>query len=168
MQVELIDIHRRLGLTTVFVTHDQDEALSLSDRVVLMNAGRVEQEAAPREIYDAPATTYASAFLGAANLVPAEIEGNQARLADGQMLAVPAGHAGKATLALRQENLAIDAGGQIAAKVVTRVYLGSRNRYILDLAGQRVSAFAPADLMLEPGADVRLAIAPERIRVLPA
>ena len=106
MQVELIDIHRRIGLTTLFVTHDQDEALSLADRVVLMNAGGIEQEAPPREIYDAPATAYASSFLGAANLLPAEISAGLARLADGQTLAVPAGTgAGAATLALRQENI---------------------------------------------------------------
>ncbi|MET0742534.1 MAG: ABC transporter ATP-binding protein, partial [Microvirga sp.] len=130
MQVELIDIHRRIGLTTLFVTHDQDEALSLSDRVVLMNAGAIEQEAPPRDIYDAPATAYASSFLGAANLLPATIAGSLARLADGQTLAVPAGTApGAATLALRQENIDIGPGGSLAATVVTRVYLGARHRY---------------------------------------
>jgi len=169
MQVELIDIHRRIGLTTLFVTHDQDEALSLSDRVVLMNAGGIEQEAAPRDIYDAPATAYASSFLGAANLLPAEISGGQARLADGQTLAVPAGTgAGAATLALRQENIDIGPDGSLTATVVTRVYLGARHRYILDLAGQRISVLAPASVMLEPGSAVRIGIAPDRIRVLPA
>ncbi len=74
MQVELIEIHRRLGLTTLFVTHDQDEALSLADRVVLMNQGKVEQEGTPREIYDAPATGFASSFLGAANLLPVTVD----------------------------------------------------------------------------------------------
>jgi ABC-type Fe3+/spermidine/putrescine transport system ATPase subunit len=169
MQVELIDIHRRIGLTTLFVTHDQDEALSLSDRVVLMNAGGIEQEAPPRDIYDAPATAYASSFLGAANLLPAEISAGLARLADGQTLAVPAGTgAGAATLALRQENIAIGPAGSLTATVVTRVYLGARHRYILDLAGQRISVLAPASVMLEPGSQVRIGIAPDRIRVLPA
>jgi len=169
MQVELIEIHRRLGITTLFVTHDQDEALSLSDRVVLMNAGQIEQEAPPREIYDAPATAYASSFLGAANLVPAEISGGVARLDDGQTLAVPSGTAdGPATLALRQENVGIGAGGDLKATVVTRVYLGSRHRYILDLAGQRISVLAPASVMLEPGDEARIGIEADRVRVLPA
>jgi putative spermidine/putrescine transport system ATP-binding protein len=168
MQVELIEIHRRIGLTTLFVTHDQDEALSLSDRVVLMNAGAIEQEAPPREIYDAPATAYASSFLGAANLVPARITDGTARLADGQELPVAAGSPdGKATLALRQENVDfLDEGGLIA-KVITRVYLGSRHRYILDLAGQTISVLAPASVMLEPGSQARIGIAPDRIRILP-
>jgi putative spermidine/putrescine transport system ATP-binding protein len=169
MQVELIEIHRRLGLTTLFVTHDQDEALSLSDRVVLMNAGEIEQEAPPREIYDAPATAYASSFLGAANLVKAEIAGGVAQLADGQALAVPAGSRdGPATLVLRQESVDIAADGALVAKVVTRVYLGSRHRYILDLAGQTISVLTSASLMLEPGSQARIGIEPDRIRVLPA
>jgi ABC-type Fe3+/spermidine/putrescine transport system ATPase subunit len=168
MQVELIDIHRRIGLTTLFVTHDQEEALSLSDRVVLMNRGAIEQEATPRQIYDAPATAYASSFLGSANLVPATISGGVARLADGQTLPMPAGSAdGAATLVLRQENVDIAEDGELSARVVTRVYLGSRNRYILDLAGQKISVLAPAAVMIEPGATVRLRVAPERVRVLP-
>lgn len=168
MQVELIEIHRRIGLTTLFVTHDQDEALSLSDRVVLMNAGAIEQEGTPREIYDAPATAYASSFLGSANLVPATISGGIATLADGQTLAVPPGAtSGVVTLALRQENVDIVADGELTATVVTRVYLGSRNRYILDVAGQKISVVAPASVMLEPGTKARLRVAPERIRVLP-
>ena len=168
MQVELMDIHRRIGLTTLFVTHDQDEALSLSDRVVLMNAGAIEQEAAPREIYDAPATAYASSFLGSANLVPATVSDGIARLADGQALAVPAGSPdGPVTLVLRQENIDIAEDGELSGTVATRVYLGSRNRYILDLAGQKISVLAPASVMLELGARARLGVAPERIRVLP-
>jgi ABC-type Fe3+/spermidine/putrescine transport system ATPase subunit len=169
MQVELIEIHRRIGLTTLFVTHDQDEALSLSDRVVLMNAGRIEQEAPPRQIYDAPATAYASTFLGAANLVQAQISGGMARLADGQTLAVPEGVVeGSATLVLRQENIDIVPHDGLSATVLTRVYLGSRNRYIMDLAGQKISVLSPASVMIEPGTQAHLAIAPERIRVLPA
>ncbi len=169
MQVELIEIHRRIGLTTLFVTHDQDEALSLSDRVVLMNAGEIEQEASPREIYDAPATAYASSFLGAANLVPARIEGDVARLADGQALRVSTGSPdGKATLALRQENVDFLDDGGLTATVITRVYLGSRHRYILDLAGQKISVLAPASVMLEPGSQARIGIAPDRVRILPA
>jgi len=168
MQVELIEIHRRIGLTTLFVTHDQDEALSLSDRVVLMNAGAIEQQAPPREIYDAPATAYASSFLGAANLVPARIADGKAQLADGQELAVaPGSPDGNVTLALRQENVDFLDGGGLAAKVITRVYMGSRHRYILDLAGQTISVLAPASVMLEPGSLARIGIAPDRIRILP-
>mgnify|MGYP006173683965 CR=1 FL=1 len=97
MQVELIELHRRLGLTTIFVTHDQEEALSLSDRIILINAGRIEQEGAPGEIYARPATAFASGFLGSANVVAATIEeidgAPVAVLSDGQRLALAAGEA---------------------------------------------------------------------------
>jgi ABC-type Fe3+/spermidine/putrescine transport system ATPase subunit len=134
-----------------------------------MNAGAIEQEAPPREIYDAPATAYASSFLGAANLVPVRIVGGMARLADGQMLPVSAGTADRdATLALRQENVDFLSEGGLTARVITRVYLGSRHRYILDLAGQKISVLAPASVMLEPGSQARIGIAPDRVRILPA
>ena len=175
MQVELIEIHRRLGLTTLFVTHDQDEALSLSDRVVLMNQGKVEQEGSPREIYDAPATGFASSFLGAANLLPVTVANGTgspvARLADGQELAVPEGMAasGERTLVLRQEDLevvAADQPGALKARVAIRVFLGARNRYMLDLAGQRISLTTGKAVRVEPGEKVGLIIAPENIRLL--
>ena len=172
MQVELIDIHRRLGLTTIFVTHDQDEALSLSDRVVLMNAGKVEQQGTPHEIYDRPATGFASSFLGAANLLPVTVgPGLVARLADGQELALPPGQGigGDALLVLRQEDLAVVAAGtpaSLRARVAMRVFLGARNRYIVELAGQRISLTAPRSVRVEQGEEVGLGIAPENIRLL--
>jgi len=170
MQVELIEIHRRLRLTTLFVTHDQDEALSLSDRVVLMNGGRIEQEGAPRALYDRPETAFASSFLGAANLIPVTIAAGEAVFADGQRLALGQGAAaGPATLAMRQEDIELSrVGGALRAKVVTRVYLGSRHRYILDLAGQRISVLAANSLTLEPGDDATLSISAGRTRILPA
>ena len=69
MRLELREIQQRLGITTVFVTHDQDEAFEMSDRVVLMNAGRVEQVGPPEELYDDPATRFAAEFIGEANLI---------------------------------------------------------------------------------------------------
>jgi ABC-type Fe3+/spermidine/putrescine transport system ATPase subunit len=72
MQVELLSIQRRLGHTFIFVTHDQQEALTLSDRVAVMNAGKVEQLGSPREIYDSPKTEFVASFIGTTNLVPAE------------------------------------------------------------------------------------------------
>ena len=174
MQVELIEIHRRLGLTTLFVTHDQEEALSLSDRIILVNAGLIEQEGSPAEIYARPATQYASSFLGAANLVPAMIKegeaGPVALLGDGQRLALPAGIAerGAATLMLRQEDLMLaprGAGG-LEAQVVTRVYLGARSRYVVEAAGIRVRVLSGNDRVFERGAAVSLAIDPGRIRVI--
>ena len=175
MQVELIEIHKRLGLTTLFVTHDQEEALSLSNRVVLLNNGRIEQQGAPSEIYARPASAYASGFLGSANLVPAtveEVRGNPvARLADGQCLGLPAGVTarGPATLGLRQEDLVLGQANSdgLKASVRTRVYLGSRNRYVIHLAGLDIKLLGANDSVFADGDAVSLSIAPERIRVLP-
>ncbi len=174
MQVELIEIHKRLGLTTLFVTHDQEEALSLSDRIVLLNKGAVEQEGGPREIYAHPATGYASSFLGAANLLAAEIadsaDGPVARLEDGQELNLPVEEKlrGPVTLALRQEDLTLSGGEGVGLKgrVRTRVYLGARSRYVVRLGGGEVRILAPHDLDFEGGEAVRLTIDPARIRVL--
>jgi spermidine/putrescine ABC transporter ATP-binding subunit len=73
MQNEIKSIQRRLGITTIYVTHDQDEALSMSDRVAVMRAGRIEQIAAPTELYDRPATRFVAEFIGAANLLPVTV-----------------------------------------------------------------------------------------------
>ncbi|MCR8723373.1 heme ABC exporter ATP-binding protein CcmA [Frigidibacter sp. ROC022] len=172
MQVELMEIHNQLGLTTIFVTHDQEEALSLSDRVVLLNNGRIEQQGSPHAIYSAPETGFASSFLGAANLLPVAVEdGPVARLADGQELALrdEETQRGDRMLLLRQEDLKIvpaTTAGALRARVAIRVYLGARYRYMLDLAGQRISLTAPNSVHVEPGEDVDLTIAPDRIRLL--
>ena len=173
MQVELIEIHQRLGLTTIFVTHDQEEALSLSDRIVLLNAGRIEQEGTPAQIYSQPATGFASNFIGSANLLPAEIvegpDGPVARFGDGQELALARNETarGAATVALRQEDLSLSAEGNgPRAKVRTRVFLGARNRYVMSLAGHPLRALTANDLDFADGQEVSLTIDPARIRII--
>ena len=173
MQVELMDIHKRLGLTTIFVTHDQEEALSLSNRIILFNGGRIEQQGTPAEIYAQPGSAFASSFLGAANLVPATIAHAPAAvavLADGQRLALASGSTaiGPTTLALRQEDLTLGvAGGAgLQARVRARVYLGSRNRYVLQLAGMEIKVLAANDQVFADGDTVTLSIDPGRVRCL--
>lgn len=175
MQVELIEIHKRLGLTTIFVTHDQEEALSLSDRVVLLNAGQIEQEGTPDEIYTQPRTAYASSFLGAANLLPATVadgpEGPVARLADGQMLQIGAEirERGPVALSIRQEDLALVPSdeGQLTARLRTHIYLGARSRYILRLADTQIAVLAPNDVDAGGTGEVGLRIDPSLVRILP-
>jgi ABC-type Fe3+/spermidine/putrescine transport system ATPase subunit len=173
MQVELIEIHKRLGLTTVFVTHDQEEALSLSDRIVLLNNGRIEQEGPPAAIYARPATEFASDFLGSANIMPARIEASDevpvAVLADGQRLQLSKDEParGEVRLALRQEDIGLsEAGGSLAAEVRTRVYLGARSRYVVSLAGQSIRVLASNDVSFDAGDRVMLTVVPDKIRVI--
>lgn len=173
MQVELIEIHKRLALTTIFVTHDQEEALSLSDRVVLLNAGRVEQQGSPGEIYNQPATSFASNFIGSANLIRAEIvdgaDGPLARLADGQVLALTRDETarGPVTLAIRQEDISLSHGADgVQAQLRTRVFLGARNRYVISLAGETLRALTPHDVLFSDQSQIRIAVDPARIRVI--
>jgi putative spermidine/putrescine transport system ATP-binding protein len=173
MQVELIELHRELGLTTLFVTHDQEEALSLADIVVLMNAGRIEQAGAPQEIYAAPRTSFASSFLGSANLIPVTVtrSGGIARawMAEGIELAIEGPvTADRGTLALRQEDIRLlPAGGQgIPALVETRVFLGARIRYVVRVGEHRLRCLALPSELFAPGDSVTAAVAPGKARLI--
>jgi len=113
MQAELKALQRRLGITFLFVTHDQHEALSMSDRVGVMNRGRLEQVGAPREVYDAPATRFVAEFVGAANLLEGELA---RRLAEGASCAL-----------LRPERIRLgpERGARAAGTVTDSQYFGS-------------------------------------------
>jgi iron(III) transport system ATP-binding protein len=142
------ELQREAGITTVFVTHDQEEALAMSDRVAVMQAGRLDQVGTPAEIYRTPRSAYVADFIGAANIVDAVL----ARPCAAGGIAtteIPGGHvaarcpralaAGPVRLVLRPEDIAMTAaagGGEgIAGKVTRRQYLGSRTSYAVDLAG---------------------------------
>ncbi|MEM7730641.1 MAG: ABC transporter ATP-binding protein, partial [Pseudomonadota bacterium] len=87
MQVELRQLIKTLGLTSIFVTHDQEEALTMSDRIAVMRAGRIEQVASPDEIFDRPATAYVADFIGTSNFWDAKARDGQVALPDGQSVA---------------------------------------------------------------------------------
>jgi putative spermidine/putrescine transport system ATP-binding protein len=154
---EIRDIQRELGITTIFVTHDQEEALSMSDRVVVMHGGRVEQVGAPHEIYNRPATRFVANFVGTLNSLVAKVEDAGAgvvslagqRLSLGRPLVADA--AGEMTLGLRPE--AVRLGAAPGFDVVLPAYLrevsflGSVIRLRAETAGQTISldAFNHAD-----------------------
>ena len=149
MQIELKELHRSLGVTTVFVTHDQEEALSLSDRIVLMNGGVVEQVGTPDEIYSTPKTAFAADFIGAANLLPAKKQGQTVVTeTGGHSLAVLSDAAdGAGNVMVRQEDLLIAAetGAEtpIAVEILTKVYRGADVVYVVDFAGKHIRVIAP-------------------------
>ena len=140
MRTEISSLQRRLGIATVFVTHDQGEALTMSDRIAVMRDGRIEQLGAPAEIYERPATRFVAGFIGSINMVSAKIDGSEG----GSMrLATPAGPArakidgiadGSAvTLTIRPERLKLAASGEVPdgaiawpARVERVVYTGAR------------------------------------------
>ena len=170
MQVELRRLQRELGTTFVYVTHDQDEALALSDLIVLMDGGRIVQCAPPRELYDEPNCVFAATFLGEANV----LEGTVVDLADGlATLSVAgvefAGVAGAglavgrgAHLCVRPERVTVVAAADAGTPgtVVEVTFQGAAVRYLVRLdAGPALQAEAevrPGDELLEPGAAVRV------------
>ncbi len=134
MQFELRRIQRKLGTTTIMVTHDQAEALSISDRVVVMHAGRVQQIDAPHRLYEHPQSRFISSFVGKTNLVSATVRGTWLELAPG--LRVPLAGAAAAegstlTVCLRPEKLAFAdaAEGRLPVRIEERFFLGSQWLY---------------------------------------
>ena len=146
MQVELIELHRRLRLTTVFVTHDQDEALTLSDRVAVMTNGQIEQEAPPTDLYDFPRTRFVADFLGAANVLELAGEPGTLAIVEGQ-IRLPDPPSAR-FIALRQEDLELTRNPHrfdhsLPVRIVARVFLGGRTRYKLDVEGLTLFAIVP-------------------------
>lgn len=109
LQIEVKKLQRSLGVTTIFVTHDQHEAMSIADRIVILNEGRIEQAGTPTEVYAKPRTRFVADFMGTNNIfMPSFTPGDQAEL-DGALLGVPSGEmaalSGKHTIAVRPEYL---------------------------------------------------------------
>ena len=128
-------IHDRTGLTTVFVTHDQDEALELADRVVVLNQGRIEQIGTPDEIYDAPASPFVFDFIGDASRIPVDVDHGRVAIAGVPVgLGVEVFGSGPATLFVRPQHWRLDAAGGLAATVISTRRHGTARRIDARLA----------------------------------
>ena len=156
MQDELKALQIRLGITFVFVTHDQGEALSMADMVAVFNEGRIAQVGTPREIYERPRTRFVADFVGSSNVLPPEVA---ARFG-----------APPAWASLRPEALTLTApGGGVEGTVTATRYLGAGTRVGVDIGGMELTAVAPAGAPVpEPGARVGLAWAPGALHAMEA
>ena len=171
MQIELKRLQHETGITFIFVTHDQEEALTMSDRIAVMNKGQVLQIGTPTEIYDAPANRWVADFIGETNFLEAEANGDGVVLADGQRLAAATTLPGKVTLAIRPERTELAQDGELEGVVETVVYVGTDTVYHLKVAGtpgfrvrqQNRQGAAGAH---QPGARVRVRVPGDAIRVL--
>jgi spermidine/putrescine transport system ATP-binding protein len=158
MQVELKRIQREVGITFVYVTHDQGEAMSMSDRIAVMSEGRIEQLDAPEAIYDRPASTFVAGFIGEMNVLAGAVrstDGGVATIdvAGGQTVAARVGAAaptGDVVVGVRPEKVAIartdgaPGANRLAATVVTRLQLGSSIQVVAQLTdGTEVTAVVP-------------------------
>ena len=156
MQVELKLLQRRVGLSTIIVTHDQDEALTLSDRVAVMSNGRLEQAASPQEIYRYPRNAFVAGFIGAANLLPAKAEGYAdtsmtARLRSGTV--VRASHAAPGcgddiSVMIRPENLRLKRQGHghenvLRGRVINVQFSGAHMAYVVEADGHALNVASP-------------------------
>ena len=147
----LREIHERTGHTTLFVTHDQEEALELADRVVVMNKGKIEQSATPDEIYDTPATPFVFSFIGESSVIPVQIGTGRAAL-DERLLDLDIGGLpdGPAQLYLRPEDVTMvtDGGPGIPGLVVSTRRIGGMRRVTIEcgLARHRIEFDAPAEI----------------------
>ena len=192
MQIELKRIQTDVGITFVYVTHDQEEAMTMSDRIAVMRAGRIEQLGSPEELYERPRTTFVAGFLGVSNLLDGEVVARNGelvdvRLADGATVRAPAADVDGATavrIGVRPEKLRVIATDSTAATddatvnsldgtVVDASYVGVSTQYLVRTAdGHRLTVYAQnletsgASEVLSDGASVRLTWKPQHTFVI--
>lgn len=135
MQSELKRLQTETGITFIFVTHDQEEALTMSDRIAVMSAGELLQVGTPHDIYDRPANRFVADFIGETNFVEGRVEGKGVRIGTGDLLEVTlGGQTGDVTLAVRPEQVSVMAADSgIAATIVQATYMGTDTHYTLEL-----------------------------------
>ena len=185
MRTELLALQRKLGITTIFVTHDQEEALSIADRVAVLDQGVIQQVGTPMELYDSPANRFIASFVGTINMLQGTLE-----QADGAMIfrsdilgairfAAAAAAPGPAEIALRPHAIhlaARDAAGDarfvwVEGSVAQREFLGEFVRYTVRIGQAELTADQPhytADPGFAPGATVRVGFNPAQAKLLRA
>jgi len=185
LQVELKTLQQQVGITFVYVTHDQEEALTMSDRIAIMSNGHIEQIASPQEMYEAPATVFVADFLGVSNLMEAHaagggtVNGSGTRIRIGQYELL-AGHGqapgGNTKATIRPERVRLEPGNapggenRIPGQVERWVYLGNAVQLIIRLAtGHTIQALMHNDgeeIPFAPGSSVQAYLPPSALRVL--
>jgi iron(III) transport system ATP-binding protein len=178
MRFELRRLHDAYRYTTVYVTHDQAEAMTTADRIVVMNKGRIEQAGTPEDIYQRPGSTFVARFIGGTNILngrardQAHIELDGLTLRCGQGAFEPGAEAAL-SIRLHEARLLAQPPAPGTENVATgtvarQVFLGSSRDYLVELPqGRQLRVTTPPDLSLPPGSSVWLHLPPERCRGLP-
>jgi iron(III) transport system ATP-binding protein len=169
MRVELRELQRRLDITSVYVTHDQEEALAISDRVIVMNVGVIEQIGTPEEIYNRPKSRFVADFVGSANLIKGRVTAPGVFEAGGGVILKTVGGSSGTEVAVRTAyiDLAAQPGdNQLPGTVRQRMFHGDFVQYIVECACGRLIVRRPPTNLLEEGAPVTLSFSPEHTVLL--
>ncbi len=166
MRVELAELHRRIGATSVFVTHDQVEAMTLADRILILNKGHIEQFDTPKAIYHHPASVFVAKFIGSPpmNILQVEGDGSVLRLADGQVVASYSGK-NKFQLGIRPEDIAVNAGGSIKTEIRYREDLGSHEVLETKIADQNLRIAMPFGVEIDTTQTLSLSFPQARLHL---
>jgi iron(III) transport system ATP-binding protein len=179
MRRELVVMQKKLGITTIFVTHDQEEAMTTADRIAVMHQGIIQQVGAPTELYDNPVNRFVAEFVGTINLVPARASGGSVSSALGtvDLSGVAGTRAGAVEIAFRPHSILLsaapgdDARHWLGATVAEREFLGEFIRYRVRVADLELIADQPhtlGDPGFVPGARVHAGIDPTQLRLIAA
>jgi len=177
MRSEIRELHQRLGTTTIYVTHDQIEAMTMADRIVVMRDGRIAQVGAPLELYDRPANVFVAGFIGspAMNLLPGVVRreaGGLAVMVDGASLPVPdrsgLDEGRKVVFGIRPEHLDLTGAGGLQARVVVVEPTGSETHVVLRIAERDLTAVFRERHAFTPGQQVHLTPQPGLIHLFDA
>ncbi len=177
MREEIRELQQRLGLTVVYVTHDQQEAMAVSDRIIVMNAGRIEQQGSPRDLYERPATPFLARFMGESNPARGSVrrldrEQIVVRLSDSEVVvADSAAVDGEATVAVRPEAITVEVApgpaGALPGTIAKASYLGTHMEYSIDTAAGALFATCPrVERPLKAGDEVALVLASRGVIVV--
>ena len=177
---EIRDLQQKLGLTVVYVTHDQEEALAVSDKIIVMNKGQIAQVGTPRELYETPSDLFVANFIGESNIIDCSIEsikGDNVRIAlAGESMTVSGGtggantmQTGAAKMIVRPEHITLQARktkGSFTGVVATATYVGSKTEYQVSTeAGSFFVTLPSATAQFAAGAKVHLSVDPETVRL---
>jgi len=182
MRFEIRRLHEEMRITSIYVTHDQSEAMVTSDRIAVMNRGRIEQIGTPEEIYERPCSEFVARFIGRTNCLPARVVDRQSVRCGRQLLDVGASGANTAPgsdviLSIRPQEISIEPQGEVGihefenlldGRIVRHAYLGGARDYLVEVAGAEATlrVVTNGKQLFRPGETVRLAIAADACRVI--
>lgn len=179
MRTEISKLHRELGATTIYVTHDQVEAMTMADRIVIMKDGVIQQVGKPMELYDHPVNQFVAGFIGSPqmNFYDVTVEGTSVKFADGSMLTLPAdaakklegGHSGEMTLGIRGEDIKLvdssEAGKEnvLSAVITDTEVMGNENNLYFELGGSQSVARVSKYELSKIGDRIYFEFVPEKV-----